>query len=279
MARPKKQGLSYFSHDVNASNDEKLEALESVYPMTGYAFFYKLLERIYRSGYKLDCKERYIYESAVKGCARGDREQFDTMMKDAAEIGLFDKTEWADNRIITSDEIKRRYSEIKKLRLKDRQRKKLSDPIPDGFPDGKQDGKSSDNEGKRGESKVKEIKKEINTIPASPDPAGAGDYNIKPPGQKAVNGAGFTMNSKKIAFSFYFAVCKKIGGNREDTNRIFFRARDKTDPVAWVLRGLSEGYVHNASQEESDNPPLVQAWIDEHIRKPVEAHEAKQCQP
>ena len=48
MTRPQKQGLDYFSHDTDASNDEKIEAMEAVYGLAGHAFYFKLLERIYR---------------------------------------------------------------------------------------------------------------------------------------------------------------------------------------------------------------------------------------
>ena len=49
MARPPKEGLDYFPHDTDAVNDEKIEALRALYGNDGYAFFFILLERIYRS--------------------------------------------------------------------------------------------------------------------------------------------------------------------------------------------------------------------------------------
>jgi hypothetical protein len=50
MSRPAKSGLDYFPHDTDACGDEKLEALQSLYGNDGYAFFFKLCERIYRTG-------------------------------------------------------------------------------------------------------------------------------------------------------------------------------------------------------------------------------------
>ena len=49
MARPIKDGMDYFPHDTDASNDEKVEALRSLYGNDGYAFYFILLERIYRT--------------------------------------------------------------------------------------------------------------------------------------------------------------------------------------------------------------------------------------
>jgi len=35
MARPEKQGLDYFSHDVNPANDPRLEYIEAVHGVLG----------------------------------------------------------------------------------------------------------------------------------------------------------------------------------------------------------------------------------------------------
>jgi len=49
MARPTEEGLKFFSHDTDASTDEKIETLRMLYGNDGYAFYFILLERIYRS--------------------------------------------------------------------------------------------------------------------------------------------------------------------------------------------------------------------------------------
>ena len=47
MARPQKEGMDYYPHDIDAANDEKIEALRAIYGNNGYAFYFILLERIY----------------------------------------------------------------------------------------------------------------------------------------------------------------------------------------------------------------------------------------
>jgi hypothetical protein len=47
MARPEKQGLSYFPHDTDALNDKKIQRLISEHELTGYGFYFALLEDIY----------------------------------------------------------------------------------------------------------------------------------------------------------------------------------------------------------------------------------------
>ena len=49
MARPIKTGLSYFPHDVDALSDEKIQSLKVLYRNDGYAFYFIILERIYRT--------------------------------------------------------------------------------------------------------------------------------------------------------------------------------------------------------------------------------------
>jgi len=46
MARPKKEGVDYFSHDVSASGSRTLFTLESKFGNDGYAFWFKLLETL-----------------------------------------------------------------------------------------------------------------------------------------------------------------------------------------------------------------------------------------
>ncbi len=91
MARPQKQGMDYFPHDTDASNDEKIEVFEALYGNDGYAFFFKLCERIYRTpGARLDISqpETIIVLSKRVG-VRPDK--FKRMLRKALELGLFSK--------------------------------------------------------------------------------------------------------------------------------------------------------------------------------------------
>ncbi len=51
MPAPLKQGLDYFPHNTDLSNDDKIEYIEALYGITGYAVYLKLLEKIYHNGY------------------------------------------------------------------------------------------------------------------------------------------------------------------------------------------------------------------------------------
>ncbi len=126
MARPLKEGLDYFPHDVDASQDEKIEAFEALFGNDGYAFFFKLCERIYRSGKGfLDISQpETLIVLAKRVGVRKDK--FQRMLEKAKELGLFDK-ELANNfQQLTSNGIRRRTNIVLEDRLRMRGKRSLS---------------------------------------------------------------------------------------------------------------------------------------------------------
>lgn len=56
MARPKKSGVDFFPHDVNATGKKTVYTLESMFGNDGYAFWFKLLETLgAQEGLYFDC--------------------------------------------------------------------------------------------------------------------------------------------------------------------------------------------------------------------------------
>ncbi len=56
MARPQKQTVDYFPHDANACTGDTLTVLQSRFGNDGYAFWFKLLEKLASTdGHYLDC--------------------------------------------------------------------------------------------------------------------------------------------------------------------------------------------------------------------------------
>ncbi len=121
MSRPRKAGLDYFPHDTDASNDEKVEALQSLYKNDGYAFYFKLLERIYRTTEgQLDVSDVEIKQVLCNKLLI-TIEQFDKMMNTAIKIGCFDKNLYEIKGIITSNGIQKRRKSVVDKRLKMRE--------------------------------------------------------------------------------------------------------------------------------------------------------------
>jgi len=111
MARPLKTGLEYFPHDVDASSDEKLVAMRAMHGNDGYAFFFTLLERIYRTEKGALNLSKPVWKAAVVSILNITRDNFEAMMCTAIDVGLFDGNEYAKG-IVTSNGIRDRMDDV-----------------------------------------------------------------------------------------------------------------------------------------------------------------------
>ena len=163
MGRPRKEGMDYFPHDVDASADEKIEAMRSVHGNDGYAFYFIILERIYRSNQaELDISKQVILTTLARKIMV-TQNKLKKMIDTSVEIGLFCSENFEKRKILTSDGIKKRFLMINNLRDKWRENKGISP----SFLDGKQGGKLVENRVENGvenavkESKEKESKSKV----------------------------------------------------------------------------------------------------------------------
>ena len=112
MARPIKEGLDYFPHDTDAVNDEKIEVLRSLYGNDGYAFFFILLERIYRTPHaELDISDAETIQILARKISITS-ERFTEILTTALKWGCFDKDAYKNGHILTSNGIKKRASVV-----------------------------------------------------------------------------------------------------------------------------------------------------------------------
>lgn len=153
MSRPIKSGLDYFPHDTDSLNDEKIEAMRSLYGNDGYAFYFILLERIYRTS-KGEISIQAIEDKVVLADkVKIDLEIFDKILNSALNLNLFSKKIFLKKQIITSSGIKKRFKQIQKERKRKRNhyfRAKLEDRDLD-----------VQNSGESTQSKVKKSKANI----------------------------------------------------------------------------------------------------------------------
>jgi hypothetical protein len=128
MGAPQKIGLDYFPHDCDASQDEKIAALEGLHGLEGYAIYFKLLERIYRQGGKLKFEEGFSEAETLRILAKGFgivEAKIREIIQTSIRVGLFDKLEWEQKKVLTSTGILKRCAQVFEKRKVDRSR--LSD--------------------------------------------------------------------------------------------------------------------------------------------------------
>lgn len=118
MARPKKEGMDYFPHDTDAVNDEKIEALRFLYGNDGYAFYFILLERIYRTKeFELDVSDAETIQILSRKVGVNE-EKFLQILETSLKRGCFDKEMYEQRKVLTSEGIKKRASVVVEKRVK-----------------------------------------------------------------------------------------------------------------------------------------------------------------
>lgn len=125
MARPIKEGMDYFPHDTDAVNDEKIEALRALYGNDGYAFYFILLERIYRANdAEIDVSDAEIIQILSKKVAVTP-EKFMQILETALKWGCFDREEYEKRGVLTSNGIKKRAAVVleKRASMREKYRK------------------------------------------------------------------------------------------------------------------------------------------------------------
>ena len=112
MARPRKQGLDYFSMDITF--DEKVEFIEEIHGADGFYLWVKLLQRIYANGYFLEWTK--ILKVLLKKETKIEIDRIYEIVNDCCEVGLFDKRLFNGQNILTSRGIQKRFFEVAKRR-------------------------------------------------------------------------------------------------------------------------------------------------------------------
>jgi hypothetical protein len=150
MARPLKEGLDYFPLDVQM--DEKIEMIESVYGLPGFALYIKILQECYKKEngkIQININSKFSVWKILGKRIGIPTDNIKEMVIEMIELNLFDKKEY-ENGFITSNGIQKRMAEVNKYRKKDRERKENNYPS----------GKLSENSRKTGERKRKRKEKE-----------------------------------------------------------------------------------------------------------------------
>lgn len=117
VSRPRKQGLEYFSLDVDFFSDKKIKILKARYGRDGITIYLYLLCEIYKgNGYYLKWDDDYKFILAGElNLTDGLIEQ---VLKFLVERSLFDDTLFYSDTILTSPTIQKRFQRAVKERAK-----------------------------------------------------------------------------------------------------------------------------------------------------------------
>lgn len=133
MARPRKEGLEYFPHDVTLSTDKKVEALRILHGNDGYAFYCIILENIYQEpSFELNVSDAETIQILAKKI-EVTPQKFNEMLKTSIKHGCFDRERFEKDGVLTSNGIKKRAEVVVKKRVAMRESygKKVSDDVSD----------------------------------------------------------------------------------------------------------------------------------------------------
>jgi DnaD/phage-associated family protein len=177
VARPQKEGLDYFPHDVYAASDPKLEPIIMLYGSKGYGFYFLHLEYIYRnSGMEFDISDAETREVICQKL-KITNEEYDHILQTCLKKKCFDKEYYEKTGKLTSNGVKKRAAVVTKKRenmkeyyekLNEKKRdktrvsedsKKISSPISAAETTEETEPETDKSKGK--ESKVKESKVEV----------------------------------------------------------------------------------------------------------------------
>lgn len=121
MARPKKDGLDYFPHDVHALTDPKLESAILRYGAYAYAFYFVHLEYCYKSKDLCidisDTEAGMEMREVIQMKLQMPADVYDNVLKSLLRHGAFDAAEYEATGHLTSNGIKKRAAGVFKKRM------------------------------------------------------------------------------------------------------------------------------------------------------------------
>ncbi len=277
MARPLKEGMDYFPHDVDASDDEKIEAMRAVHGNDGYAFYFITLERIYRTpNGELDLSKPAFKAGLIRKIGV-TAEKFDQMLETAFEVKCFCRQTYEERLILTSNGVQRRFSEVQSLREKWRSKHyqgSIQGVLPEENPGDKQEDNSAENGEVTGESINKSInKKHIKDPPYNPPKKVFGDHVLltEEQHQKLIEKHGEEKTREMIEMLDSYL------GESEKNQKRYTSHYDVLKKGGWVDREHRERHQNDRASPPKNNGMMVfEPWeLDPEFKRQVREREER----
>ena len=107
MARPRKEGMAYFSFDVDFFSNKKIKILKARYGSDGITIFLYLLCEIYKNGYYLKIDDDF--EFIISDDLNMDCNKVKQVLNFLLERSLFDNKLFQSDKVLTSAGIQKRF--------------------------------------------------------------------------------------------------------------------------------------------------------------------------
>ena len=114
MARPRKEGVAYFSFDVDFFSDKKIKVLKARYGADGITIFLYLLCEIYKNGYYLKVDDDF--EFVISDDLNMNCDKVKQVLTFLLERSMFDKQLFQSDAVLTSTGIQKRFQLMVKSR-------------------------------------------------------------------------------------------------------------------------------------------------------------------
>lgn len=114
MARPRKEGVAYFSLDVDFFSDKKIKILKARYGADGITLYIYLLCEIYKNGYYLEVDDDFQF--IISDDLNMNCDKVKQIMTFLLERSLFERKLFQSDAVLTSAGIQRRFQLMVKSR-------------------------------------------------------------------------------------------------------------------------------------------------------------------
>lgn len=114
MARPRKEGVAYFSFDVDFFSNKKVKILKARYGADGIAIYIYLLCEIYKNGYYLKIDDDF--EFVISDDLSMNCDKVKQVLTFLLERSMFDKQLFQSDAVLTSAGIQKRFQLAVKTR-------------------------------------------------------------------------------------------------------------------------------------------------------------------
>lgn len=114
MARPRKEGVAYFSLDVDFFSDKKIKILKARYGADGITIYIYLLCEIYKNGYYLEVDDDFQF--VISDDLNMNCDKVNQVLAFLLERSLFDRKLFQSDAVLTSAGIQRRFQLMVKSR-------------------------------------------------------------------------------------------------------------------------------------------------------------------